>query len=230
MKNSQLELIVEQKKKKISREAYINKQFEKSNKGSLSQEGIKKLAAMIENGNVRYESFPTWVLDSYLDGSKLGAIPLKNNKWLDVHALVNTSNEVEGNEITYAGFVVDSQRNKESSVKTLNIVRSEEVDAKKYAGLLLFKRAANEARKVIETKNNRERIESSQQQEAGGVDMNNPAGTTPTTPTTDLSGTSTGATTDDAGVTDISNATPPSDTGDTSRIDITTGLEKPPKH
>ena len=151
-------LIAEEiKKKRLTRQQFVEKTYQKANTGTVSAAGIKKLAARLENGGtLRYNGFPEWVLRAWTDPSMFPVIPLLNNRFFEVKNVVNGTGEITSLDVTYGGWAVDSQRNVETSVMALNLGRSEDVDIRKYAELVLFKRAVNEAKKIIANRKQRD--------------------------------------------------------------------------
>lgn len=130
----------------------ISDLFKESNKGKLKQSGVKQLVHQIESNKLSYCGFPEWVLKSWLDPSKSGALPLKDNRWLDTQSVVNGSTEIDPDDVIYSGFVVDADRKTETGVKSVSLNKSDELDISKYRKLLTFKLAGNEAKRVIAKK------------------------------------------------------------------------------
>ena len=135
-------------------ENIIEKLFKNTNKGNLKNSGIARLIKQIKSNRIRYCGFPEWVIKSWLEPSQLGALPLHNNRWLNTQFIINSSNEIEASDIIFSGFVVDGDMKQESGMKAISLSRSYEIDEKKYRQLLLFKLAANKAKKVIEKMEN----------------------------------------------------------------------------
>lgn len=135
-------------------ENIIEKLFKNTNKGSLKNSGIARLIKQIKSNRIRYCGFPEWVIKSWLEPSQLGALPLFNNRWLNTQFIINSSNEIDAQDIIFSGFVVDGDMKQESGMKAISLSRSYEIDEKKYKQLLLFKLAANKAKKIIEKMEN----------------------------------------------------------------------------
>jgi len=161
--------------KELDRQKKITDMFENSNKGKLKSDAVKELAAQIEKDDVRYEGFPEWVLKTWMDSEQKGAIPLLNNRWLDVKSVVSDKDDDDFDigKRTYAGIIVNHARKEETGIKAINLLQFKDFDTEKMRKLLTFERAAIEAQKLIDRKNKR-----THSTEAGGMQT---AGATPQT-------------------------------------------------
>ncbi len=126
------------------------KQFEKMNVGKVKASGVKKLVQQLEAGTLKYMDFPEWVLETWASSDDLGALPLKNNRWLDVKYVVTHEDELIADNLVYSGFVTDSNRKNEAGPKAISLGKGEDIDQDKYKMLVMFKKAVLEAKKILE--------------------------------------------------------------------------------
>ncbi len=172
----------------LSRDFAYMKMYEKANTGEVKLTGVKALATQIKNNKLRYSGFPQWVLQSWIDPTRYPAIPLKNNRYLDTQSIVNSDSDIEGDNVVYAGPVVDSFRKPEFGIKAISLTTAKEIDSKKISQLFLFKKTAIQAKSMLEQMG-----EGDMQQQfpqtptggttpeaidpmggSGGIDLNNP--------------------------------------------------------
>jgi hypothetical protein len=147
-KEDNKDFAVNNKKKK----KFVEKLFKDSNTGKIKASGLKKIINQIEKNDLRYYDFPQWVLETWIDASKLPAIPLKNNRYLNSQVMVSNEDNIEVDDIIYSGWVVDASKKQEFGTKALTISKSHEIDFDKYQKLLLYKKTAIQALRVIERK------------------------------------------------------------------------------
>ena len=143
-----LQLILERASKTEQRQAFIEKQFEKANTGVLKKQGVVRLARMIKNNTVRFGGYSDYVLRSYYDDSKYGILPLKDNLFLQVQSIVTNTSDNEAKDLTYSGFLCDNNGKRQGGAISVNLLRSSELDVRKYAELLIFKKACDAAKQL----------------------------------------------------------------------------------
>lgn len=139
----------------LDRQKKIKDMFNFSNQGELNGDAVKQLANQIEKGDIRYEGFPDWVIQSWMQVDQKGAIPLINNKWFDVLSVVSDGDDDDfdiSNRV-YGGVVVNHARKEETGVKSINLLRCKDLDIEKMGKILTFERASIEAMKLIDRKN-----------------------------------------------------------------------------
>lgn len=140
-----------QESKKISKDLAAIKLFSKANTGEVKKDGIIRLAKQIKADELRYMGFPEFVLKSWIEPTRLPIIPLKDNRWFDTQSIVTAETELDVDNIVYGGWVVDALRNQEFGAKTLSLNTTKDLDYKKYSQLLIFKKAAIQAMKIIDS-------------------------------------------------------------------------------
>lgn len=162
---SQLLLLSETQDNNSDYQQLISKTFKHANVGKIKKEGLRKLIQQIQDNNLSYCGFPEFVLQSWIDPTKMPCLPLKNNRWLDTKSVVVPEEGLESENVTYSGYVVDSGRNNEYGIQAISLATSRDVDLVKYSKLLKFKLVANEAKKIIGKINKKKELE---EQEATG--------------------------------------------------------------
>ena len=166
------EEILNESTEKADYESLLSRLFKSANMGTLKKSGIEAVQKQIETGKLDYCGFPLWVLQSWIDPTRLGALPLKFNRWLDVQNVTNDSTDIDSDDIIFSGFVVDAGRKTESGIKAISLSRSHEVDPSKYAKLLKWKFCSLEAQRLGQHLGKGEEQSLNQ----------NPGGTTPPAP------------------------------------------------